>query len=171
MKFNEYIIKRKKGLREILISILLYIAATFLSIFLALTLLPIGLSQIAALLFVGCYYFAYKISSGMNKEFEYIFTGDNLHIDVIMNANRRKRLISCKISEIEIVAPEGHEKLKAHLDDSFDKKITAISKSKFATVYNAVIVGEKRTLIKFEPPHAMIKEMYSHIPSKIVKGD
>ena len=93
MNFHEYIIKRKKGPKEILLSILTYMGAAVLSVVPLIILIPMGLSSIAALLFFGCYYFAYKISGSMKKEYEYIFTQDTICIDVIMNSSRRKRIL------------------------------------------------------------------------------
>lgn len=167
MEFFEYIIKRKKGPKEILISILIYLIAAVLSVIPLILLLPMGLSSIAVLLSFGCFYFAYKISTGMNKEFEYIFTQDNICIDVIMNKARRKRLISFSIPETDIIASVDDDNHKAELNIKYDKVIDATSRSNHASVYFAVVSAEKRTLVKFEPPYSALKELFKYAPSKI----
>ncbi len=167
MNFHEYIIKRKKGPKEILLSILIYLGASVLAVVPLILLLPTGLASVAALLSFGCFFIAHKISSGMNKEYEYIFTQDNICVDVIMNASRRKRLISFSLAETDIIAPVEDDNYKAELNAKYDKVIDATSRSEHVTVYFAVISAERRTLVKFEPPHAVLEELFKYAPSKI----
>ncbi len=164
MTFNEHIIQRKRDSKEIVISVILYLAATVLA---ALSIMfLIMLPQIAVLIAALFYYLAYRISSNMKKEFEYIFTQDSVTIDVIMNASRRKRLLTFNAAELEILAPiEGLSTIR---NTNFEKTIDATSKSKIAAVYYAVVSKEdKRILVKFEPPYSFLKEFYKYAPSKI----
>lgn len=165
MNFYEYIIKRKKSTGEKLISVLIYFVAAILAALVLMLL--IKLSSIAALLAFGFFYFAYKISTGMNKEFEYILTQDNIAIDVIMNSARRKRLISFSVPDVEIIAPVENKDFASYLNKKYDKIIDATSRSKNTTVYFAVVNLEKRTLVKFEPPYTMLSELFKYAPSKI----
>lgn len=165
MNFYEYIIKRKKSTGEKLISVLIYFVAAILAALVLMLL--IKLSSIAALLAFGFFYFAYKISTGMNKEFEYILTQDNIAIDAIMNSARRKRLISFSVPDVEIIAPVENKDFASYLNKKYDKIIDATSRSKNTTVYFAVVNLEKRTLVKFEPPYTMLSELFKYAPSKI----
>ena len=74
MEFKEYLVKRKKGGKEILLTVLLYAAALILA-FLCMNFIP-SIGGIEALLAVGCLYGAYKLSSGFNREYEYVITDE-----------------------------------------------------------------------------------------------
>lgn len=127
------------------------------------------LPQVAALLGFGCYYMAYKISTGLDKEFEYIFTSDTVTIDVIMNASRRKRLLSFNVSQLEILAPVKHSTYQHNKDKSYKKVIDATSRGDILEVYYAVYSDEdRRYMVLFEPPYSFLEEYYRYAPSKII---
>ena len=169
MEFNEYMIQRKKGAKEILISVLLYFAATVISIFvLAMFLGKAGaFGGIMMLAIVGIYYGAFKLSSRMNKEFEYIITGDSLDIDVIMNRTSRKRLISFSVEDLEILASEKDAMYNEALKESFPKVIDATTGRRDANIYFAVVEKKERTLLKFEPTYTMLTNLRKYSPSKV----
>lgn len=167
MIFKEYSVIRKKGKKEIFISVLLYIAATILGLFSMLFLLGLRLSQIAALALFGFYYLAYRLSSGMNKEFEYSFVDDQITIDVIKNRKHRKRVLKFSMSETEIIASMEDAANAHYLKKKYDKVIDATSKSKLATVYFSVVNKEKSILLKFEPRRSALLDLYKLAPSKI----
>ncbi len=170
MTFNEHIVKRKKGKNAILLSLLIYSIATILALTIMVALVLIfPLPQIGTLLAAGCYYLAYRISTNMKKEFEYIFTQDSVTIDSIMNTSRRKRIIKFYASQLEILAPIEHSSYKQFENMHFNKTIDATSKSKIAIVYYAVVNDEDaRILIKFEPPYSFVKDFYKYAPSKVI---
>lgn len=167
MEFNEYMIKRNKTAKEIFLSALLYIAAAILSVigFTFLTMVKLG--SIALLLVCGLFFGAFKLSSRMNKEFEYICTEDNIDIDVIMNATSRKRLISFSIKEVELIASVNDDTYKNRLNEQFEKVIDATTARKDANVYFAIVEKKGKTLVKFEPPHSILSNLYKFAPSKV----
>ena len=167
MNFKEYSVKKKRGPREIIISVLLYTLATVLGVVAMLFMLAIGLGQFAALLLFGFYYLAHIFSTNMNKEFEYAFTSDQITVDVIMNRSRRKRLIRFDLGDVEIIAPITDSSYASYSSNHFDKVIDATSRSEYASVYFAVISKEKQILLKFEPTHAALNDLYKIAPSKI----
>ena len=171
MEFKEYSVQRKKGAKEILLSVLLYIIATMLGFFSMLFLLRVGLAQISVLALFGFYFLAYRLSTGMNKEFEYIFTGDQITVDVIINRTRRKRLIRFDMAETEIIASAEDATNASLFKKHFDKVIDATSGSSLLTVYYAVINKEKQTLLKFQPPHSAIADLHKFAPSKVKPGE
>ncbi len=167
MNFHEYIIKCKKGTKGVLLSVLIYLGATVLSVVPLIILIPMNLASIAALLSFACFYFAHRFSSGLNKEFEYIFTEDTITVDVIKNASRRKRIISFSLEDTDIIAPVDDPQYKHLLEKKYDKVVNVISGSEHATLYFAVICAERRTLLKFEPPYQALKDLFKYAPSKI----
>lgn len=168
MDFKEYSVIRKKGTKEIILSILLYIFATVPALLSTLFFLNIGLAQFAALGLFGFYYLAYRLSTGMNKEFEYAFVDDQITVDVIKNRRHRKRVLKFTMSETEIIAAVEDPENAHYLKKKYDKVIDVTSRSKLATVYFAVInKEEKYTLLKFEPVRSALVDLYKHAPSKI----
>lgn len=165
MTFNEYTIQRKRGAKETLLSILLYLAATLLSA--ALFIIFMRFAQITLLVCFGLFYLAHRLSSKMNKEYEYIFTQDNVCIDVILNKARRKRLLSFDLADVEIIASVNDVNYKNELTRDYDRVIDATSGSQNANVYFAAISAETRILLKFEPTHSALKELFKYAPSKI----
>lgn len=169
MEFNEYMIKRNKGAKEILLSVLLYFAATVVALFLLIMFLGKAGSfgGILMLAVVGVYFGAFKLSSRMNKEFEYIITGDSLDIDVIMNATARKRLVTFSVEELEVLASVKDTAYNARLNEQFDKTLDATSGRRDANVYFAVIDKNSKILLKFEPTYTMLTNLRKYSPSKI----
>lgn len=171
MNFKEYSVTRKKSSQEIIFSVFLYIAATVVGFISMLLLLSIGISQLAALSLFGFYYLAYRLSTGMNKEFEYAFVDDQITVDVIKNRKHRKRLIRFSLKEAEIIAPVEDAENARFLNKKYDKVIDATSRSKHTTVYFAVINKEKSILLKFEPVRSALLDLYKYAPSKIKISD
>ena len=167
MNFKEYTVKKKRGAKEIIISVLLYLVATVLGITAMLFMLAIGLGQFAALLLFGFYYLAHIFSTNLNKEFEYAFTSDQITVDVIMNRSRRKRMIRFNLDETEIIAPVTDSSYASYSSNHYDKVIDATSRSQYASVYYAVISQGKQILLKFEPTYAALNDLYRIAPSKI----
>ena len=165
MEFNEYMIKRKKSAALKLLSFLIYFIATILAL-LSLVLL-LRYSGIGLLVAVAFYYFAHKISSQMNKEFEYIRTEDILDVDVIINKTKRKRLISFSVKNAEIIASLNNASYNERLKKSFSKVIDATSGHRDANVYFAII-EDKNTLVKFEPTFAILTNLQVYAPSKVI---
>ncbi len=165
MAFKEYMIRRNAELKNVLITLVAYIAAAFIGIIVYPYLAPFG--GIALLVAVGLIYLAYHFTSRLKKEFEYILTDDNMDIDVIMNKSRRKRLLSFSTAQLEIIANVNDSQYSNMLGGNFDKKIDATSMRKDADVYFAIVEKGGRTLLKFEPPKEMLEMMQKYARSKI----
>lgn len=166
MEFKEYLIKRKKGGKEILLTVLLYAAALILA-FLCMNFIP-SIGGIEALLAVGCLYGAYKLSSRFNREYEYVITDDCVDIDVIYNASNRKRLISFSIKDAEVLASVKDTNYNSLLKGEFKETIDATTLRADAEVYFAVVEKGGRKLVKFEPPHAALEALRKFAPSKVI---
>lgn len=165
MAYKEYLLKRKKGAKEILLSILIYVVALILSFVCILS--ASSLAGIGLLLSVACFYGGYWLTSKLNREFEYTFTDDSVDIDVIYNASRRKRLISFDLKDAEIIAPIKSGEYKRFEKGDY-KEIDATTNSKNANVYFAVVNKNGNFIVKFEPPVTALQELRKFAPSKVV---
>ena len=165
MGYKEYLVRRKKGAKEILLGILIYIAALVVS-FGCIMLIP-SLAGIGLLLCVGCFYGAYWLSSKFNREFEYTVTEDTVDVDVIYNASRRKRLISFSMKNAEIIAPVDSAEYVSYSNRDY-KEIDASTNTKGAKVYFAAVEKNGKFLVKLELPVTALQDLRKYAPSKVV---
>lgn len=75
--------------------------------------------QLGLLLAAGVVYGAYLLFQRLNQEFEYIYTNGELDIDVIYGKRSRRRVLSVKPRQIELVC-----RAKPHLDQ-YQKQFSA----------------------------------------------
>lgn len=167
MAFKEYMIRRNVEFKNVIITLVAYIAAAVIGIAVFPYLLKFLGGGIALLVAVGLVYLAYHFTSRLKKEFEYILTEDNLDIDVIMNKSKRKRLLSFSTAQLEMIASVNDSQYNNVLSGNFDKKIDATSGHKDAQVYFAIVEKGGRTLLTFEPPKEMLEMMQKYARSKI----
>lgn len=86
--------------------------------------------QFGAILVAAIIYGVYLLFRKMNKEFEYIYTNGEVDIDVIYGRATRRRMITLKPREIEIMAKVGglyesyknNRQIQKHLDFSDGNK-------------------------------------------------
>lgn len=167
MEFKEYMIKKRRTPAEYAIVFFGYVLATIINFFIYVFGMTSYLSGIVLLLIVGVYYFTYILTSRLKKEYEYIFTKDNIDIDVIMNKSKRKRIISFSLGQTEIIASTRDENHNGILKGSFGKKIDVTSGNKDADTYFAVVEKNGRTLVVFEPPYAALEILSKAAKSKV----
>lgn len=122
----------------------------------------IGPIVVVAVLFGGSY-----LIKGMNLEYEYILTNNELDIDKIMNKERRKRIFTIDFKGISVMA---------HIDDGVrkpeferaQKTIDISSGEKGPNTYVIVFMNENDlTQLILEPNEEMQQAMFRQAPSKV----
>ena len=122
----------------------------------------IGPIIVMGLLFGGSY-----LIKGMNLEYEYILTNNELDVDKIMNKERRKRVFTVDLKEIIVMA---------HVDDAVRKpeferaqKIKNITSGEKGPNTYVILFSHNDELTKLimEPNDEMKKLMFKQAPSKI----
>lgn len=98
--FCEYMVKRKKGAKEIIQAATVIFTAIFITL-----LLFVYLPQISFVLMCGTWYGAWWLISRTDTEFEYIVTSTILDVDKITAKRSRKRILSVDLKEILSCAP------------------------------------------------------------------
>lgn len=93
--FCEYMVKRKKGAKEIVQVVGIVFAAILISL-----LLLVFLGDLSFWFICGTWYGAWWLISRNNVEFEYIVTSTILDIDKITAKRSRKRILSVDLKEI-----------------------------------------------------------------------
>lgn len=167
--FLEYIVSRKKGVKETL-----KIIATLFGVFVLLSictiLLVTPLGSIAIPLLAAGIYGAYILITCQNVEYEYIVTNGELDVDSIVHRRKRKRLITVHSRTFDIVAPCGEPEFSGEENGNFTKVIDASSGSNDGKAYFAVFSkdGMKIKLI-FEPTEKMLDAFKTFVPRNVHK--
>jgi len=163
--YCEYIIKRKKGPKEALTIAGIIIGAIILSLILPslISMVPV-ISFFSPLVWVGIIWFAYKLISSKNIEFEYTLTGSDLDIDKILNRSSRKKVISVAKSEIGVVAPLGSSNLPPLNNVQI---IDATSNRPDANIYVMTVNKENMQAIYFEPTEKILSNLKERNPRKV----
>lgn len=125
--FLEQIVKQQKSFKEILRNVvIIFVGLLFAVALFFLLLTPFKgkeyLGMFVFLILVGVVYYTWYIVSGLNLEFEYIFTNGEMDVDKISNKRKRKRMTTVRISQASSLGEFDNA--------SFDKQA-------YAHVYNA----------------------------------
>ncbi|MBR2476510.1 MAG: hypothetical protein IKB50_00060 [Clostridia bacterium] len=167
--FLEYIVPRKKGVRET-VKIIASLFGVFILLTICTVLLVTPLNGIAIPLLAAGIYGAYLIITSQNVEYEYIVTNGELDVDTIIHRRKRKRLISVHSRTFDIVAPCGDSEFVREENANFTKVIDASSGYNDGKAYFAVFSkdGMKIKLI-FEPTEKMLDAFKTFVPRNVHK--
>ena len=161
--FVEKIIKRRKSGLDMAITALIIVAAIIIS-FALLIFIP----GFAPVLVAGVGYLAYILISQRNIEFEFIVTGGELDVDMIINQKKRKRVYSGNCKDFELVAKVKSDKYTREIKESKNVKDFS-SHDERADVWFIQIVQGTPTVILFEPTQSMIDIFYTFNPRKVIR--
>ena len=166
--FTEHIVKQKKSPKVILAAagmVLLTLIVWYFSLILIAN--PL-LSGIGGLIDMGMVYFTYIVITSFNIEYEYIATNTELDIDKIINRRKRKRILSLRLSEIELMAPVGYSELLSQENGNFAKVHMAAIEQNHPDAYYIIYEknGEKNKLI-FNPTDKIIEYAKRMATSKV----
>ena len=164
--FNEYLVKRKNGPKQLLYKGLIGLAAIAI---MALALYFLGVFALLVIAGVGAgLFFAYK---EFDVEYEYVLTNDELDIDRIVSRERRKNVLNVNVKTIEILAPangEHSQKMKnKSIRRSFDYSSGINDDRKWFAIYEDPKEG--KTLVLFDPPRKMRDGIRSYIPRNVME--
>ncbi|MGI6125159.1 MAG: DUF6106 family protein [Acetivibrionales bacterium] len=163
--FVEKIVKRQKSIVEMLLITLIVGAAAMIS-YLLIRLIP----QFSTFLIIALLYLAYILITKFNIEYEYALTNGDLDIDVIIDQKRRKRLLSAKCQDFEIVAKVNSSQYTRDIKECKNKK-DYTSRRKEAEVWFILMRDNgKQTVVLFEPLEKMIDNIATYIPRKVFRN-
>lgn len=161
--FFEQIISIKKGFREFVITLGIWLAALFLSGFLFLLTAKFSLfSTILYFLIFLVFFFAVKLTKKLSVEYEYIFTNGTLDIDKIIAKSSRKRMLSFEVSEIDVLEKYNPNVLSK---DAFDKKVIACNTEDDGVYYIITKTeGKGKRLLVFAPDERIKGAIKAYLP-------
>jgi len=156
--FKEQIVKRKPTVKDTVIRVLLIVLVIL--IFFASALLVQALAVvITAVAAFGAFY----LMSFLSVEYEYIFTNGELDIDIIYNKSRRKRQLSTKVNDFEIMAhidDKNHESVFTMAQETRDYSSGVHGQDTYMCMLT--LKGKKVKLI-IEPNEKMLKAIAGSI--------
>lgn len=99
-------------------------------------------------------------------EYEYLYVNGELDIDKIMSKEKRKRIFSMAINDLEIIAPKGAHELAQYRQVKIIDYSSQIEGHKF---YEMVInQSGQKTKIVFEPNETILDGMRMLAPRKVI---
>ncbi len=158
--FHEYIVKREKGGKDILLDILivlagLVVAAAGLFLFRAMF-FPIAL-------FLACWG-VYMLITNRNLEFEYILTNSSLDIDKIIAKRRRRRMITVELRNIEAFGKVGDDAYQRYVREKIMVLDMSSNRSSVEKYYMLVPRPARRYVVVIEPNDKMLEAIKKFMP-------
>lgn len=156
--YTEQLVKRKATSADMAkrVGLIVLTVASVAAIFLV----PFGI--LAPVIMIVLDIFLFK---RFNVEYEYLYVNGDLDIDKIMSKEKRKKIFSMHISELEVLAPTGDPELRPF------QNVKAVNYSSLEPnhkTYEMVIVqnGQKSRII-FEPNATIVEGMRMLAPRKV----
>ncbi|MCI8441890.1 MAG: hypothetical protein HFG27_05075 [Provencibacterium sp.] len=165
--YIEYLVKKRSTSKDILLKILIVLAAAVIAILLFLLSPILGMfSMFGYLIAFGAIYGAYRLISMMNLEYEYLLTNGDMDIDKIMNRNSRKRLLSVKCSSFEALGPY---RAAEHQNKQYQTRIMACSSPSDPDVWYASFKHSKHghTLLVFNTSERLLEAIRPFISKQL----
>jgi hypothetical protein len=161
--YQEILVKKKASAKDTALKILV-IAVTVL-------MLAAGVLLFTPLLLVGailCFVDFYFLLPQFDLEYEYLYVNGDIDVDRIKNRERRKRIGSYELANMEIIAPTGSHDLDSYLNNKNAKVIDYTSGEENAKSYTAVYNGEgKMEIVKLEITREIVEDMRRRSPRKV----
>lgn len=170
--FVEYMVKKKKKATDYLAQLGLVVFGLILifGIFGILMAIAPQFSSIILLIVVGIGWIDWKLITSFNVEYEYSLVNNEMDVDKIISARKRKRLTSVRIRGLEAFGRcEGRE-FDSYMRNAGVEKIFACrDKSDSRAVYAVYLENECRKMLVFNPSDRMIGEINKLNPRKMVE--
>ena len=169
-EFVECLVKKRKTVKDYVLTCLTCVAALVLSFFVFALL--ISFSAVAYLSLFGVavvVYFAWIIIKSFNIEYEYTITNSDMDVDKIIAKRRRKRILSLNLRSIEIMAPLNEKNAREYRIEDVPNKIDASSGSdalRYFIRFSNETMG--LTVLRFSPDAKMVAFCKRISPRKVL---
>lgn len=160
--YTEHLVKRKTPASAKAIKILM-IVVTVVAVLAAMMISPIV--WVVALGMILLDYF--KLGS-FDLEYEYLYVNGELDIDKIMSQQKRKRVASYDMSDMEILAPTNSHELDSYRNNRNLKIANYSSQEENAKTYTMIISKEgNMEMVILEPNDIILKDIQRMNPRKV----
>ncbi|MEG0691839.1 MAG: DUF6106 family protein [Oscillospiraceae bacterium] len=153
--FLEQIVKKRDTFKEIAIKFLIMLAGALVFITSLLFLGNQFVGPFSLLIGVGGIYFAWYFATGLNLEFEYIYTNGEIDFDKISAKRKRKRIVTVRISSFEDFGKFDLEKYK---NQKYEVTINAATSLADPETYYATFRNRdgKSCILMFTPSQKLL---------------
>ena len=117
-------------------------------------------------LFLGLVALTVWLLKRTSLEYEYLYYAGDIDIDKIMGRQKRKRVLSTDIKNMEVLAPTGSVELQRYQD----LKVVDCSSNTGNPTYEMVVMMKgQKVRVKFEPKEEIVDGMRMYDPRKVFK--
>lgn len=163
--FKEQLVKAKPTTKDTMQRVLIIVAAVIIGavgfIF--------GGAMFGPLVVLGAGWGALYLNAFFKKEYEYSLTNHEVDIDVIYNKQRRKRVMSIDLKQINVMASIKDDKYQSEIERG--QKIIDASNGEGTKDTYAIVVGKDGQTLRVlvTPNEDMLNLMHKQAPNKIHK--
>jgi uncharacterized protein YdhG (YjbR/CyaY superfamily) len=119
------------------------------------------------LVFAGIVYGTYILFRNLNEEYEYIYTNGEIDIDVIRGKSVRKRKMSIKPSNIEVIAKTTGGLYESYKKNSQIQKRLDFSDGDLQDSYFTVVnANGSKNLVVFSPSERLVEALRPYLRDK-----
>ncbi len=115
------------------------------------------------ILVAGAIYGAYYLFQRMNREYEYIYTGGEVDIDVIYGKSKRQRMITLKPRQVEFMgkASQYYEQYskKSDIQKTLDFS-DGVKENQYLAIVNS---NNLKKLVLFSPSERLVEQMKPYL--------
>lgn len=159
--YREILVKKKTSIAAKLLKGLVTVLTVFcFFVGVMAPVMLIGAAVFGALLFF--------VVPKLDVEYEYLYVNGSLDIDAIYSKQKRKKVGSYDVEELEIAAPEKSHALDSYLNQGNAKVIDYTSSDPHAKKYIMIYNKEKgRQIIKVEVDDVILNDLRRMAPRKV----
>lgn len=160
--YTEVIVKKRKTTQDTICQALLVV----LTVVAVLSFFVLGIVGLVILVAVAIA--DYLLFPSFDVEYEYLYVNGEIDVDKIMSKQKRKRIYSANLRELEIMAPTGSHALDSYNNRSDIKILDYSSKIADHKTYTIIRQGEKgMERLIFEPDETILQDMKRFSPREV----
>ncbi len=160
--YTEVIVKKRKTTKDTIFQALLVV----LTVVAVLSFFVLGIVGLVILVAVAVA--DYLLFPSFDVEYEYLYVNGEIDVDKIMSKQKRKRIYSANLRELEIMAPTGSHALDSYNNRSDIKILDYSSKMADHKTYTIIRQGEKgMECLIFEPDETILQDMKRFSPREV----
>lgn len=162
--FIEQLVVKKKDIKDLLYYSIIGLG----NLVLIYLMISVSFFKYLIPLIVICLIYAnYFLIIKRNIEFEYIVTNGDLDIDIIISKKKRKRIVSTKIKEFELVASIKSDKLTPEIQNIKNVVHTESSMEAEGLYFGVFNCNGRKTLLVMEPGEKVLNAIKAASPRKV----
>ncbi len=170
--FIEYLVKKKKKVSDYIEMVCIAFFGVFATIMIFSVLMRKApqFGSLITLAAVAGIYFLYIWITRYNVEFEYSLVNNEIDVDKIINARKRKRMTVINLKSVEVFGEKGEgSEFEKHIQNRDIEKIYACEDKKDDHVFFAIYSEkDKKKMILFNPNEKMAERIKTIVSRNVM---